>query len=353
MVKVSVVMPVYNASDYLRESVGCILNQTHEDLELICVDDGSEDNSLEILNEIADKDNRVKVFHQENRGGGAARNFALNHIDGKFLYFMDADDAIELDAFSKLIEIMQTKELDFVIFTAKNYAEDEDRYFTTPYYSMKELRQFGENRVFDFKDLGDLIFNISVTPWCKFYDAEFVKKSKAQFLENSIFHDNQFFWEVLFNAERISFINHEFYTRRVYSASSTGAGDKRYVNIINVVNNIIRLFEKYGQLDRFKHILYNKKVFWIYSRYVDIQQEFKGFFYSNMKEDFLSVDDDDFANYLDDKNRFIFESVVNSKTLREFDLLIENYELTQENLKLKNTKKLPNFLKYRVRKFLK
>ena len=353
MVNVSVIMPVYNGSDYLAEAIDCVLNQTHDDLELICVDDGSTDNSLDLLTDYEQKDNRVRVFSQKNQGGGAARNFALSHVSGKYLYFMDADDKIKLDAFSQLICEMEDKNLDFIIFSAINYASDTGEKFKTPYYSMEKLKAFGEGKVFSFDDLGDLIFDISVTPWCKFYNAQFVLNSGARFLENSIFHDNQFFWEVLFNAKRMSFIDGYYYTRRRHSASSTGAGDERYVNIINVVNNIIKLFEKYNQLDRFKQILYNKKVLWIYTRYVEISDEFKQIFYTEMKHDFTSIRDVSFKAHLDTKNTFIFESVINSDTMKEFELLLKNYELTQENIQLKNRKKLSNFIKYRAKKILK
>lgn len=353
MVKVSVVMPVYNASDYLNEACECILGQTHDDIELICVDDGSEDNSLEILNDIAARDSRVRVFHQENRGGGAARNLALNHTTGKYLYFMDADDKVKPEMFAQLIGKMEADSLDFIIFSAINYAEDTGELFKTPYYSMEKLRAFGEGKIFSFEDLGDLIFDISVTPWCKLYNSEFVSKSGARFLENSIFHDNQFFWEVLFNAERMTFVDGYYYIRRRHSASSTGAGDERYVNIINVVNNIIKLFIKYNQLDRFKHILYNKKVLWIYTRYDEIKDEFKELFYDAMKDDFSNIDDKDFAKYLDEKNGYIFESVIGSKTMTEFDLRIKNYELTKENSELKKRKNLPDFVKYRLKRIVK
>lgn len=353
MPKVSVIMPVYNASEYLHQSMDCILNQTHGNIELICVDDGSTDDSLDILNEYAENDSRVKVFSQTNRGGGAARNFALGKITGEFLYFMDADDELEQDTFCKLIDVMQIKDLDFIIFSAINYAEDTGELFKSPYYSMEKLKAFGEGKVFSCDDLGDLIFDISVTPWCKFYNTQFVLDSGARFLENSIFHDNQFFWEVLFNARRMTFIDGFYYTRRRHSASSTGAGDERYVNIINVVNNIIKLFEKYGRLDRFRHILYNKKIVWIYTRHVEIRPEFKELFYSEMKMDFVSIEDESFKECLDDRNRYIFESVINSKTQNEFDLLMRNYELTQENIALKNRKKMPNFIKYRVKKLIK
>lgn len=353
MTKVSVVIPVYNAGDYLKESLDCILNQTLDDLEVICVDDGSEDNSLDILNEIASDDSRVKVISQSNQGGGAARNNALPLTEGEYIYFMDADDRLELNALEEFYSISKEKDLDFLIFKAVNYAEDTGEYFHTAYYDMDKIRDFAGDKVFSFDDLGDLIFNISVTPWCKFYNRKFAIESGAQFLEGSIFHDNQFFWEVLFNAERMYFLDKSYYIRRRHSASSTGAGDLRYINIINVVNNIIKLFIKYDKLEQFKNILYNKKVLWIYTRYEEIKEEFRQEFYEAMKEDFTNIKDKSFKSCLDEKNGFIFDSAVSSKTRREFDLKMKNYRLTQENIRLKNQKKLPNFMKYRIKRILK
>lgn len=259
---------------------------------------------------------------------------------------------LDLNAFSECYEISKEKDLDFLIFKALNYAEDTSETFQTDYYNMDRIRDFAGDRVFSFDDLGDMIFNISVTPWCKFYNTQFVKDSGARFLEGSIFHDNQFFWEVLFNAERMYFVDKYYYTRRRHSASSTGAGDERYINIINVVNNIIALFVKYDKLDEFRQILYNKKVFWIYTRYAEIQKQFKNQFYLEMKRDFTQIGDAEFASVLDDKNNFIYESAVNSKTQMEFDLLLENYRLKQENKLLKNRKKLPNFVKYRIKRIV-
>ena len=188
MVKVSVIMPVYNGEDYLEKSVDCILNQTLTDWEMICVDDGSTDSSLEILNKIASKDSRISVYHQENRGGGAARNSALQHATGEYLYFMDADDELDLNAFSEFYEISKEHDLDFVIFKAINYAEDTGEYFETDYYNMAKIANFASGRVFSFDDLGDLIFNISVTPWCKFYNLDFVKRSGAKFRKKNVFY---------------------------------------------------------------------------------------------------------------------------------------------------------------------
>ena len=174
MTEVSIIMPVYNGADYLAESIESILNQTFDDFELICVDDGSKDDSLEILKEFANKDSRIRVYHQENRGGGAARNLALKKSEGNYLYCMDADDIIEPEALEELYGICDEKNLDMVIFQAVNYDEDTGRYYHTDYYDMNDFADFVKDEVFGCDDLGEMMFKISVTPWCKFYNLDFV-----------------------------------------------------------------------------------------------------------------------------------------------------------------------------------
>jgi ADP-heptose:LPS heptosyltransferase len=97
MVKVSIIVPVYNAEKYLKRCLGSIVNQTLKDIEIICIDDGSTDNSLAILNDYAQRDFRVKVLHQENAKQGAARNRGLEIATGEFVTFVDSDDWVELD----------------------------------------------------------------------------------------------------------------------------------------------------------------------------------------------------------------------------------------------------------------
>ncbi len=90
--KVSVITPVYNASEFLENAIESILSQDINDIEIICVNDGSTDNSLKLLKELQKRDNRIKVFSQKNQGSGAARNLAIREAKGEFITFMDADD---------------------------------------------------------------------------------------------------------------------------------------------------------------------------------------------------------------------------------------------------------------------
>ena len=101
-IKVSVVMPVYNAGEYLSRAISDVLSQTLSELELICVDDGSTDNSHDIIKRFAAKDKRVRVIREKNAGPSVARNSGLKSAKGKYVIFLDADDFYEKILLSEL-----------------------------------------------------------------------------------------------------------------------------------------------------------------------------------------------------------------------------------------------------------
>ena len=102
MIKISVIIPVYNVEKYLRRCLDSVINQTFRDLEIICVNDGSTDGSAEVLEEYKNKDKRIVLLNRENAGPGAARNAGLKIAKGKYISFIDSDDWIDLDFFEKL-----------------------------------------------------------------------------------------------------------------------------------------------------------------------------------------------------------------------------------------------------------
>ena len=95
MAKVSVIIPVYNVEPYLKQCMDSVVGQTLKDIEIICVDDGSTDGSLDILKEYATEDSRIQIIEQKNAGAGAARNNGMRHATGKYLSFLDSDDFFE------------------------------------------------------------------------------------------------------------------------------------------------------------------------------------------------------------------------------------------------------------------
>lgn len=328
MVKVSVIMPVYNCEDFLKDSIESILNQSLIDLELICVDDGSEDNSLNILNSYADVDSRVKVFALDHLGGGNAHNFALKRISGEYLYFMDADDILNLNAFEEFYEISKDKNLDFLIFKARKYDVDKKTLFEHDYYNMTGLSNFVKDDVFSFNDIGDLIFRINVTPWCKFYNTEFILGSGARFKNCSKFHDNLFFWDIIFQAQRIYFVDEFYYTQNVHSKSLIESRGEDHCDIIDVQKDIEDLFKKHGQFEKFKRDLYDWKMFRFVVRYDEIMDEYKELFFTKMKRN-LELVSTDFRDFLAHNRKFVFDSILVSKNRIEFDLLKEYYYILE------------------------
>lgn len=100
--KVSIIVPVYNVEKYLKKCLNSLINQTLIDIEIICVNDGSTDNSEKILQQFAKQDSRVKILSQQNKGQSVARNVAIENATGDYLGFVDSDDWVDLDYFEKL-----------------------------------------------------------------------------------------------------------------------------------------------------------------------------------------------------------------------------------------------------------
>lgn len=121
MVKVSVIIPVYNAQEYLCECMDSVLGQSLKDIEVICVDDGSSDSSSAILADYAARDKRVRVIKGDHRGAYKARERAFAEITGEFVHFMDADDILVDGAFDECCDLAEREMLDHLVFTAENF----------------------------------------------------------------------------------------------------------------------------------------------------------------------------------------------------------------------------------------
>ena len=121
--KISVIVPVYNSEQYLDQAIQSILNQTMKELEIILINDGSTDSSLDIANRYKDKDSRIKVLSQKNKGVSSARNYGLSVAKGKYVTFMDSDDYIDREMYECLYQIAEAHQLDLVI---SNFEQEID-----------------------------------------------------------------------------------------------------------------------------------------------------------------------------------------------------------------------------------
>ncbi|WP_405303707.1 glycosyltransferase family 2 protein [Methanobrevibacter sp.] len=340
MVEISVVVPVYNVEEFLGECLDSIVNQTFKDIEIICVNDGSPDNSLEILKEYAARDDRFIVIDQENGGHAVASNRGIDIAKGKYLFLMDSDDILDLNAFEHTYKVAEERNVDFVIFQAINYYMDKNELVEAENYSMNALADFVGDRVFNWREVKDFAFKITVTPWSKLYNREFIMKNNIRFPEGYVFDDNVFFFDVFFAAERMTFLREHLFKRRWYSSSSTTSGGVKFMDYIPICGLIWDVFTKYGVFEEFKEKLFDKKIGTIHHWYKGIKEEFKQEYFDRMKADYVELADDeeffeDFINSLTDHQKMVFDSVLESEVYTEFDLKLQQKKLIHRNNELK------------------
>ena len=114
--QMSVIIPVYNAEEYVEDCIRSVFNQGVENVEIICVDDGSSDNSVAMIQQLAEQDHRIRVVRQENRSAGAARNHGMKYARGTYVHFLDADDRVRGGIYRKAIERMESSGADACVF---------------------------------------------------------------------------------------------------------------------------------------------------------------------------------------------------------------------------------------------
>jgi glycosyltransferase involved in cell wall biosynthesis len=172
---VSVIVPVYNTADFLEQCITSLIEQTLKNIELIFVDDGSTDNSVEILKKYQSEDDRIKIYRQQNLYAGVARNNGMKHATGKYIIFLDSDDYFERKMLEDLYKAAEQNQTDIVLFGFFGYDNETG---STEYKPFPRIK----SGVFTPEDLGKEIFEVcDVIPWNKFYLREFVVETGLEF----------------------------------------------------------------------------------------------------------------------------------------------------------------------------
>ncbi len=223
-IDVTIIIPVYNTEKYLDECLNSVLKQTLQEIEVICVNDGSTDGSAEVLDKYAEKDDRVQIITQNNRGLSEARNAGMDKARGEYCIFLDSDDFLAPDALEKLyFEALRMKS-DILLFSAWNCMDGP---------SSPEIDVNRSNRYFDryitFKDLsGPDAFAVleknealCVMVGVQLIKLDFLKRSQIRFYPGIVHEDELYTVQILLNAEHVCCINKKFYTRRIHLGSIT------------------------------------------------------------------------------------------------------------------------------------
>ena len=224
---ISVVIPVYNSEKYITQCLDSVLNQNVKNIEVICVDDGSTDGSLDILNEYASKDKRVIVKRQKNQYAGVARNAGLECAHGEFVHFLDSDDWINNNTYSKLLEIIRIHNCDVVMFSYDNFDNISKKTRKSTYFD--GINDKFINVPLRTLENTELFLRAAVVPWNKIYRRSFLVNNKLKFDELMIANDRSFYFKVIKSNPSTVIIRDSLLNYRINNINSL-VGKKRIQN---------------------------------------------------------------------------------------------------------------------------
>lgn len=230
---VSVIIPVYNAEQHLRQCLTSVALQTLDQIEIICVDDGSIDSSPEILQEFASKDSRFVLVKQENKYAGVARNKGMSRARGKYLVFWDADDYFELEALERLYSQCEIDNADIAVCGARQHFVDIDVAVHGSMYLVKKY--IPEQMPFSRLTNEEYILNFTtMVVWNKMFRREFVLQRGMEFAASRSNNDVKFVVCALCEAARITIVKEDLITyRRNQGAALTNSLDAKAMDIVN------------------------------------------------------------------------------------------------------------------------
>ena len=233
MVKVSVIVPAYNAEKYIDKCLESLINQTLKDIEIIVVNDGSKDNTLEKINKYSDK--RIKLLNlKENKGIGHARNEGIKKALGEYIGFVDSDDYVDKNMFEKMYEKASKEKLDIVVCDFYKQIENTNQ-------TIKEIIPNFKNTT--LKNNSNLLLDINLAPWNKIYKRKLIVDNKIHFDEKLKYEDVPFVVKSLDKAKNIGKINKCLNYYVVHNKSETTIRDEKVFDIIKIIDQVRKYFK--------------------------------------------------------------------------------------------------------------
>lgn len=235
MEKVSVIIPVYNAQDTIRKCVESVINQTYKEIEILLIDDGSKDQSLEVIKSI--NDDRIRVVSKQNEGAAKTRNKGIELATGKYITFIDNDDFIDKEYIER--HITQIGDNDVII---SGYRRPDQNGIIVKELRLKET-EWAKLMV--------------LAPWAKVYKKQYLTENNITFLDNNIGEDVFFNLQAMLLSEKIKILDYIGYNWLVWtkSVSNTIQKDFRQLDVFNLLDNCYRVLEEESLLETKKEII--------------------------------------------------------------------------------------------------
>lgn len=239
MVKVSVIVPIYNVENYIRTCLNSLTQQTIKDIEIILVDDGSKDHSSEIAKEYAEKYDNITYYRKENGGLSDARNYGMQYAKGEYIAFLDSDDYIDFHMYEKMYEKAKQDDSDLV---------ECDFYWV---YDKKKREDVGQLYV----GKKQMMEKARVMAWNKLYKRDMLEKANIQFPKSLQYEDIEFFYKLIPYINTVSFVKEPlvYYIQRKNSIANTQ--NEKTADIFTVFEHIFDYYQQLGCYDEYRDVL--------------------------------------------------------------------------------------------------
>lgn len=257
---ISIIIPIYNVEKYLPKCLNSVINQTFADIEIICVNDCSPDNSSKILEEYKNADSRIRVItHKKNEGLSAARNTGIRYATGEYIFFLDSDDWIDNDYIEKIVKAIKTSKADIIINRSVITEKDE----ITSRYIHPHAEVYQNNTFINFKNaIEDLIWNA----WTKTLKKSFVDKNNLNFPKGFINEDLYFHYTSLIYTNKIYLISESNYHYTSRDSSISTNEKQKDIQTIKIFELIFDFYKKNNFIDKKIKLFYVMPFFTINSK---------------------------------------------------------------------------------------
>ena len=246
MFKISVIIPVYNTEKYLKDCLDSVLAQTLQELEIILINDGSTDSSLEIMEQYcAMYPERIQVYSKENGGQATARNMAIPLCRGEYIGFVDSDDYIEPEMYEKMYAKAKESDADYVECDYVNVKINEKG-------EQERIADYG-SRVREYTCKKDMFIDPMLAPWNKIYRRELLQNSKVIFPEGLIYEDTAFCLKAISLVEKFAFVPGKYVVHFFRGGSTMNVNKSRKVaDIFSVLKDVIDYYREQNLFEQYK-----------------------------------------------------------------------------------------------------
>lgn len=253
-IDLSIIIPVYNASKYLRECMDSIAKQDSERYEVICIDDGSEDNSFEILKEYNDVFYNYRVIQQSHSGLSAARNNGLQRAKGEYVYFVDSDDVLCDNFIEYALIRAKSENLDVLMFSFENFTDDIDTYKKYEERILKKKRTKAPQSILSGREM--MKYQMSENEyypmvWIQMTKKKILDDNHLMFYEGIVYEDMLYTFRLLWDSRRVRLLTDVGYKKRIHEESICGKPECIY-NVESLWKNykeLMVLCEQFNQED--------------------------------------------------------------------------------------------------------